>query len=397
MGPLVPLGLISQDFDYIVAFFLGIAFGYILEQAGFSTSKKLVGVFYGYDFVVLRVFFTAAVTAVIGLIFMDFIGFIDFSQLYINPLFIESAVIGGAIMGLGFILGGFCPGTSLVAVATGKIDAMVFVIGGTIGVFAFGELYPMLEGLYMSSNLGPVFVFNSLGISKGVFVLALVIMALAAFVVTDKIEKKVKYGFKPEHPKYNMAKPAIGLGLALGLVILFLPDSQHSDLSKDSSSSVKESKITYISIEQIAFDIYYKTGKYHLIDTRPEAEYNRFCLTNSINIIPENISKLENRPFFTHPNKTAVFYSNDENISKQAYEIALKKGYNSVAIMKSGLNGFKEKVFNSKEITTAGVIGDANTIFISKFRDYLNSDTSLTKPRTKPKVIVKAKKIQGGC
>ncbi len=45
----------------IIAILIGIAFGFILEASGFSSSRKLAGVFYGYDFAVLKVFFTAAV------------------------------------------------------------------------------------------------------------------------------------------------------------------------------------------------------------------------------------------------------------------------------------------------------------------------------------------------
>ena len=56
MGPLVP-DIIGNELNLVAALFIGIAFGFILEQAGFSTSKKLVGLFYGYDFTVLRVFF----------------------------------------------------------------------------------------------------------------------------------------------------------------------------------------------------------------------------------------------------------------------------------------------------------------------------------------------------
>jgi hypothetical protein len=136
MGPLVP-DIIGNDLNFIIAIFIGIAFGYILEQAGFSTSKKLVGLFYGYDFTVLRVFFTAGVTAMLGVVAMGHFGLLDLSLIYVNPTFLWSAIVGGLIMGLGFVIGGFCPGTSVCAAAIGKIDAMIFIAGSFAGVFIF--------------------------------------------------------------------------------------------------------------------------------------------------------------------------------------------------------------------------------------------------------------------
>jgi hypothetical protein len=102
-----------------------LGFGFALEQAGFSSSRKLAGMFYGYDTTVLKVFFTAAITAMLGLLFMNYLGMIDMSIVYVNDYFMSSAIIGGVIMGAGFIIGGFCPGTSVCAAAIGKIGCHV--------------------------------------------------------------------------------------------------------------------------------------------------------------------------------------------------------------------------------------------------------------------------------
>jgi len=76
MGPLAPY-IISEEFSLVIGFFLGIGFGFVLEQAGFSSTRKLVGLFYGYDFTVLRVFFTAGITAMAGGLLMDHYGFLN--------------------------------------------------------------------------------------------------------------------------------------------------------------------------------------------------------------------------------------------------------------------------------------------------------------------------------
>jgi hypothetical protein len=190
MGPLAPYELISENTNFLLAFFIGIGFGWVLESSGFSSSRKLAGVFYGYDTVVLKVFFTGAITCMLGLLLMSLFGWIDLNLVYVNPTYLTSAIVGGVIMGAGFIMGGFCPGTSFCAAAIGKIDAMVFIIGLFIGVFGFAFTYGMWEKLYMAKYLGEPKVSSSLGMSDGLFGLLLIIIALGMFYVAEWAEKK---------------------------------------------------------------------------------------------------------------------------------------------------------------------------------------------------------------
>ena len=195
MGPLIPNGIIPSEWNFIVAILIGMAFGYILEATGFSSSRKLAGVFYGYDFVVLKVFFTAAIVSVIGLYYMDYLNFVDISQLYIQPLFLWSAIIGGMIMGVGFLAGGFCPGTSLCAVAIGKIDGIAFNIGLVIGIFIFSESFGLLEPLFNATNMGHVTLDESLGFSPYWIILVITVIAVISFAFSDWIRTKVKKVF----------------------------------------------------------------------------------------------------------------------------------------------------------------------------------------------------------
>jgi hypothetical protein len=190
MGPLVVNEIISQNTNFLMAFIIGIGFGFVLEASGFSSSRKLAGVFYGYDTVVLKVFFTAAITAMLGLLFFSLFGWIDLSLIYINPTYLTSAIIGGVIMGAGFITGGFCPGTSFCGAVIGKIDAMVFIVGLFIGIIFFIEAYPLFENIYKASFLGVPKVSDSLGLKDGVFALFLIIAAVAMFYIAELAEKK---------------------------------------------------------------------------------------------------------------------------------------------------------------------------------------------------------------
>ena len=195
MGPLIPNELISYEWSYIIALLIGLAFGFILEASGFSSSRKLAGVFYGYDFVVLKVFFTAALVSIIGILYMDYLGYVDFKGLYVHPTYLWGAIIGGVIMGVGFVSGGFCPGTSLCAVAIGKIDAMVFVGGILIGILVFSELYPIFEPLYNGSFYGNLTLMDTFGISPYWFVFIFTLFAILAFYIVDLIRKRNKTVF----------------------------------------------------------------------------------------------------------------------------------------------------------------------------------------------------------
>lgn len=195
MGPLIPNGLIPYEWNNIIAILIGIAFGFVLESSGFSSSRKLAGVFYGYDFAVLKVFFTAAVVAAIGLYYLDFLGYISVASLYVQPTYLWGGIIGGAIMGVGFVAAGFCPGTAVTSVAIGKIDAMVYIVGIMIGVFIFAELYTIFQPLYEGSFLGNITVVDSFGVNPYWFIFFLTIAALLAFFFTDMIRKRVKKVF----------------------------------------------------------------------------------------------------------------------------------------------------------------------------------------------------------
>lgn len=192
IGSIISSGLVSPAWDNLFAVLLGMGFGFALESSGFSSSRKIIGTFFGYDFVVVKVFFTAAIVASLGLLYFSYLGLVDFSTLYIQPTFLFSAIAGGIIMGIGFAMGGFCPGTSLCATAIGRIDGLVFFGGMFIGVFLFSESFPLFEKMYYSGSQGPKMINTVFGISPELFTFLLVLAAIGMFIGASWIEKRVK-------------------------------------------------------------------------------------------------------------------------------------------------------------------------------------------------------------
>ena len=190
MGPISSLITIPGWLEMLIALLIGTGFGFALEQAGFSSSRKLVGMFYGYDTTVLKVFFTAAIVALVGSQFLNYFGLLNLSQVYVNEYYAGPSIIGGIIMGAGFIMGGYCPGTGLSALSIGKIDAVVFALGGFTGAFLFGETYPLIQNFANGSYKGPVKIDEALGISTGLFIFLMIVAAAAMFWIGEVAEKK---------------------------------------------------------------------------------------------------------------------------------------------------------------------------------------------------------------
>ncbi len=186
MFPLVDTLGFGTPTDYVLAFLLGIGFGFFLESAGFGNANKLAMQFYFRDLSVFKVMFTAIVTAMTGLVVLSSAGLLDSSLLYLNPTFLWPGIVGGLIMGAGFIIGGYCPGTALVGVVTGKIDAMMSVVGGMLGMALFSETYgiPAIARFYALETeglTGTITLPEWLGVRPGLVAAAVLAVAVAGF------------------------------------------------------------------------------------------------------------------------------------------------------------------------------------------------------------------------
>ena len=165
IAPIFKQIVVSIEFQYFLAILIGIAFGYILERAGFGNAKKIAAEFYFEDFTMLKVFFSAMVTGAVGLLLLNWFGILDLSKIFIPRTYIWGQLLGGAILGLGFGFGGYCPGTSMVSASTGKLDGMAFVFGAFLGTMSFGDIfYNWLKGAYLGGSLGRITLPEFFGI-----------------------------------------------------------------------------------------------------------------------------------------------------------------------------------------------------------------------------------------
>ena len=190
MTPLAKYGAFGDEVGLVMAFVIGIGFGFFLERAGFGSAKKLVSQFYLDDLAVFKVMFTAIVTAMLGVTYLAWMGILDLSLVYLTPTWLWPQVVGGLVLGVGFAIGGYCPGTSVAATATGRIDGLVYVLGLVFGTVVFAEAFPLLKGFFYSGSYGQQTLPGVLGLSYGVVVFAVVLMAIGGFAGAGWLEKR---------------------------------------------------------------------------------------------------------------------------------------------------------------------------------------------------------------
>jgi hypothetical protein len=126
----------------------------------------------------------------IGSFWLNWIGFLHLELVYLTPTYVAPQIIGGLVFGVGFIVGGYCPGTSCVASSTGSVDGVVNLVGLLVGILLFGELYPLLEPFYNSTPLGQITMVDYFEIPAGIMVFILIIVALVGFWLSEKLESK---------------------------------------------------------------------------------------------------------------------------------------------------------------------------------------------------------------
>jgi hypothetical protein len=193
-APFFKYGLFGDEAGLVVAFVIGIGFGFFLERAGFGSARKLVSQFYLDDLSVFKVMFTAIVTAMLGVTYLAWTGGLDLSLVYLVPTWWLAQAVGGLVLGVGFVVGGYCPGTSIAALATGRLDGLLYVLGVGAGTLAFALALPRLGGLFEAGALGALTLPQALGLPYGVVVFAVVLMALAGFVGAEWVERRFGAG-----------------------------------------------------------------------------------------------------------------------------------------------------------------------------------------------------------
>ena len=351
----------ANPWTYVLFGVIGFAFGYTLEMSGFGDSRKLAAQFYFTELTVLKVMFTAITVAMVLLFGAVGLGILDFSKVWVNPTYLASGILGGLIMGAGFIVGGFCPTTSLASASTGKIDGRLFMFGGFVGAFLFGETEKYFTHWYNNAGYyGRVTLDQVFGIPVGAVVLIIILMALFMFWGAEQLERIFGKKDLSKEPKLRVAGAAALFGLALAVLFIGNPTLEEryqrvtftrTETTQQENQGPVTVTYTYTANEMLENRLVFITpaetfkAKYNqamnpvYLDVRAEADYNLYHLEDAVNVplnrIEEVIPVLLSEP---PANTVYILMSNDEAAAVEAWKTLVASSVPNVYILEGGVN-----------------------------------------------------------
>lgn len=326
--------------SYLVYLAIGFAFGFILESAGFGDARILAAQFYFRELRVLKVMFTAIIVAMILVFLSTSLGLLDYDEIWVNPTYLWPGIVGGLIMGVGFIIGGYCPGTSLVSAATLKIDGLFFLLGVIAGVLAFGDTVAYFNSFWNSGYMGRFTLPELLGLDTGIVVLLLAIMALLMFWGFGLVSRAV-YGEKEDHsPVGWRLSAAFVLVLVAGSLVFSKqpdPEKKWQFLAAEYEPRLKE-RVVYIDPAEL---LHLMNDQYiHLViyDVRDESDWNQFHLVDAERISLQELPGQRQRIQSLPENAVIVLVSNDEILSTRAWKLIMAMAKANAYILEGGIN-----------------------------------------------------------
>lgn len=227
IAPFAKTGLISESLNLWLAIPTGFLLGIALQLAGFTDGRKIGRAFYFNDSDVPIVMFSAIITGMLGLWGLSLIGYLDISKVYFLPTYLAPVMVGGFLFGIGMVIGGYCPGTALASIVTGKLDALMFLVGFFIGSLLFGDLYPIWEPFYKSDYRGIIRLDHLFETSVGVAILIMVVISIAASLLLRLIQRLVWQNVKSiaSLALRSTQFTLVGLALLIAVIMAFFPNS----------------------------------------------------------------------------------------------------------------------------------------------------------------------------
>jgi rhodanese-related sulfurtransferase len=343
MAPYPLADFIGKFGLYFVYLLVGIGFGVALEMAGFGISTKLTGQFYLRDQTVFKVMFSGVVVAMVLTFGASALGLLDFNRVWVPPTYLWPTIVGGFLIGVGFLIGGFCPGTSLVGAASGKIDAFFYLGGIMTGIVLFGETFSWVEGFYSAGSMGRLTLPAWLGVPTGTLVFIIAVVAVFLIWGSEHLERAARGLSRTEvkNSPWRFAGAGALALVAFGVMLIGDPtqDQLWQRIAGEKEPLLAERKVQIHPAELRS--LYYDAQvNLVMLDVRDESDYNIFHIKDSRRVeadwLVANVPELQAMPDQT----VFVLMSNDEARATELWRKLISLDVRNLYILEGGVNNW---------------------------------------------------------
>lgn len=346
---MLPLDLTANGkwLVYLVSALIGVGFGVVLELAGFGNAKKLASQFYFRDMTVLKTMFSGILSACLLIFLAASLGYLDFSKIFVNQTYLWPGIVGGLVMGVGFVVGGYCPGTSAVSAASFKIDGLLFLVGTVVGAGLFAETVSLYEPFWNSSYTERLLVSDWLGWSIGATVVGVTTLALVLFYGAERVEAYMAGApvrWAPQNPRYLATA-----GTALALALFIWRNGEMTPEDKWARLGDQYQQLLDRREEQVHPLEYVKTWndasvKLVTLDLRAPEAFEAFHLAGSKNVQFDELLEPNLRFQLNQlpANGVVILISDDPSIATQAWKRLKMEGVTNLYVLEHGLTDWRE-------------------------------------------------------
>jgi len=165
--------------ELILGLGTGIIFGFLLQKAEVLRFEKQVGFLLLRDVTILKFMLSSILVGVVGVYLCHDLGIIE---LKIKAAEMGALIVGGSLFGVGWAIAGYCPGTSLGALAEGRLHAFWAILGMLFGAALYAEAYPLLKSnLLKVGDYGKITLADVTGLNHWIVIAILAGVILLLF------------------------------------------------------------------------------------------------------------------------------------------------------------------------------------------------------------------------
>lgn len=165
--------------EQVIGLVTGLLFGFLLQKGEVLRFERQVGFMLLKDMTIIKFMMTAVLVGMVGIYACHTVGLISLSVKATN---LAAIVVGGLLFGIGWAIAGYCPGTSVGALAEGRIHALWAILGMLTGAALYAEAYPLMKQTVLTwGNFGAITLPQVLGLSPWVVIVSFILVGLGLF------------------------------------------------------------------------------------------------------------------------------------------------------------------------------------------------------------------------